>query len=714
MDRLSVGTGVDEIGYGVNKGMFVSDAVAGRPPVGYVGLHAIALRHQDVAESLAVFWIVAVVKFQAVHVFEIEEDGALAAIDFDFNVVAPTGSIASGLEVGHDAAFHPTDERCRIGHRNFAHFARALGKQIGARAFRDEGMDDTVDLSELADKMARQVNDMRIDIAMDAAAAGLLLEPPVERKFRVRQTVLRIARAEMVNAAQRAFANHSFGQCYGRYAPVIMADHVDTLGLFGRGKNGFALLQISAHRFFAEDVLAIFQRGNGYFGMGGRGRRNINNVNQGRFNHFTPVGGRKLPAKLGAGCLHTRSVAAADGVQLNVCLEVEEFGRLPPSVGVGAPHEFVTDQSYTQSFCHSFAIKVGIELNSYGFIVGRDKQVKSMSFTTAEIAKRLDGEVRGDETAILTGFATADTAKAGDLTFAESAEYFAAAEKGAATAVIAGKEFTSTQKIIIQVANPRVAFARALAIFFPEPAFTPGVHPSAVVAASAQIDPAAHIGPHCTIGERVKIGPNCVLQAGNFVGDDSALGEETRLFPNVTVYARSQIGRRVFIHAGTVIGSDGFGYVFDSGFHRKIMQIGNVIIGDDVEIGSNVSVDRGALGSTVIGKGTKIDNLVHVAHNVTIGEHSILCGQVGIAGSARLGNFCVLAGQVGIAGHLKIGNQVTVGSKSGVMHNIPDGQTWLGIPAQPDKQAKRMVIAMQRLPDLLRKVAEWEKKLTGS
>jgi UDP-3-O-[3-hydroxymyristoyl] glucosamine N-acyltransferase len=138
-----------------------------------------------------------------------------------------------------------------------------------------------------------------------------------------------------------------------------------------------------------------------------------------------------------------------------------------------------------------------------------------------------------------------------------------------------------------------------------------------------------------------------------------------------------------------------------------------VVVGDEVEIGSNVSVDRGALGSTIIGKGTKIDNLVQVGHNVEIGEYSILCAQVGIAGSVKLGNFCVLAGQVGIAGHLKIGNEVTIGSKSGVMHNIPDGETWLGIPAQPDKQAKRMLIAMQRLPELLRKVAAWEKKLTG-
>jgi UDP-3-O-[3-hydroxymyristoyl] glucosamine N-acyltransferase len=336
------------------------------------------------------------------------------------------------------------------------------------------------------------------------------------------------------------------------------------------------------------------------------------------------------------------------------------------------------------------------------------------SITTAEIAKLLAGEVVGDANTTLTGFATADQAKPGDLTFAETEEYFAAAEKSAATAIIADQKFSSTQKILIRVPNARIAFAKALAYFFPEPKFAAGIHPSAVIAKSAQIDPSAHIGPHCTVGERAKLGANVVLQSNNFVGNDSVLGDETNLFPNVTLYSRTQLGARVRIHSGSVIGSDGFGYVLDGGIHRKIPQIGSTVIGDDVEIGSNVSIDRGALGATVIGKGTKIDNQVHIAHNVKVGDHSILCGQVGIAGSATLGNYVVLAGQVGIAGHLKIGNQVTVGSKSGVMHNIPDGEMWLGFPAQPDKQAKRIVIALQRLPDLLKKVAAWEKKLGAS
>jgi UDP-3-O-[3-hydroxymyristoyl] glucosamine N-acyltransferase len=334
-----------------------------------------------------------------------------------------------------------------------------------------------------------------------------------------------------------------------------------------------------------------------------------------------------------------------------------------------------------------------------------------MMFTTAEIAAQLDGEVQGDATAILKGFAPAERAQAGDLTFAETEAFFLQAEQGAATAILADDRFHSGVKTVIRVKNPRVAFARALALFFPEPTFAPGVHPGSVVAASAQIDPSAHIGPHCTIGERVRIGASVVLHSGNFIGHDSVLGEETRLFPQVTIYPRTEIGRRVRIHAGTVIGSDGYGYVLDQGVHRKVPQIGQVIIGDDVEIGANVTVDRGALGATRIGRGTKIDNLVQIAHNVVIGEHCLIISQVGIAGSSKLGDYVILAGQAGVGGHLKIGSQVTVAAQSGVMNDIPDGEKWFGSPAQPDRLMKRQIIALTQLPELLRRVASLEKQM---
>lgn len=334
-----------------------------------------------------------------------------------------------------------------------------------------------------------------------------------------------------------------------------------------------------------------------------------------------------------------------------------------------------------------------------------------MPFSAAEVANHLQGKLLGDSTVVLKSFAPAERAHAGDLTFAENEGFFAKAEQSAASAIIVSGQFESATKTLIQVTDARVAFAKALELFFPEPRPPAGVHPSAVVASNAKVDATAHVGPHCVVGERTHIGARCVLHGGNHIGADCKLGDEVILFPNVTLYARTEIGQRVRIHAGAVIGADGYGYVFDKGTHRKVPQIGNVIIGDDVEIGANTTIDRGALGPTIIGKGTKIDNLVMIAHNVEVGEHSLLVAQVGIAGSTKLGNYVVLAGQVGIAGHLKIGNQVTVAAQSGVMHNIPDGEKWLGAPAQPDKATKRQLIAIMQLPDWLKRISVLEKKL---
>jgi UDP-3-O-[3-hydroxymyristoyl] glucosamine N-acyltransferase len=311
----------------------------------------------------------------------------------------------------------------------------------------------------------------------------------------------------------------------------------------------------------------------------------------------------------------------------------------------------------------------------------------------------------------LTGFASADHARNGDLTFAEKETYFAAAEQSQAAAIIVTGPFTSAKKILIRVPNARAAVARVLPVFFPPDQHPRGIHPSAIIADSARIDPTAHIGPNCVVGARVRLGARSVLMGGNHVGRDSQIGDDGCLFPNVVIYAQSQIGHRVTIHAGTVIGSDGYGYVFDEGRHRKMLQVGNVIIHDDVEIGANTAIDRGALGATVIGQGTKIDNLVHIAHNVIIGRHCLVMGQVGFAGSTRLGDYCVIASQSGIAGHLTLGNQATVGAKSGVMRDIPDKGTVLGIPAAPDRQAKRQMIALQQLPELIRRTRELEKQV---
>jgi UDP-3-O-[3-hydroxymyristoyl] glucosamine N-acyltransferase len=333
------------------------------------------------------------------------------------------------------------------------------------------------------------------------------------------------------------------------------------------------------------------------------------------------------------------------------------------------------------------------------------------SFTATQVAEAVGGSVVGDGAVILTGFAPATAARAGDLTFAETEEWFDRAEQSAASVILVDGIEKASTKTLIRVPHARIGFAKALALFFPEPVFAPGIHPTAVVSETAQIDPSAHIGPQCVVGDRAKIGAKVVLQGLAHVGADVSIGTESQIFPNVTIYPRTQIGARVRIHAAAVIGSDGFGYVLDGAAHRKIPQVGNVIIKDDAEIGASVTIDRGALGATEIGRGAKIDNLVQIAHNVVIGDHAIVVAQAGIAGSSKIGAYTVLAGQVGIAGHLKIGNKVTIAAQSGVMHDIPDGEKWFGYPAQPDRQMKRQILAAQQLPELLRRVAQLEKAL---
>jgi len=334
-----------------------------------------------------------------------------------------------------------------------------------------------------------------------------------------------------------------------------------------------------------------------------------------------------------------------------------------------------------------------------------------MSFTVAEIAETLRGVIVGDGSVILTGLAPAEHARAGELTFAENAAYFAAAEQSQAAAILVSGPFVSSSKVLIRVANARVALARVLPVFFPPEGYPQGIHPSAVVADSAHIEPTAHMGPNCVVGPRVRIGARSVLMGGNDLRADCRLGEDVCLFPGVVLYRQTRLGDRVTIHSGTVIGSDGFGYVLDEGRHRKVLQLGNVVIHDDVEIGANAAIDRGTLGSTVIGEGTKIDNLVHVAHNVVIGRHCLIMGQVGFAGSTTLGDYVVIASQSGIADHLKLGHQVMVGAKSGVMRNVEDGGRVLGTPAAPDKQAKRQMIALQQLPELIHRMRDLEKQV---
>ncbi len=331
----------------------------------------------------------------------------------------------------------------------------------------------------------------------------------------------------------------------------------------------------------------------------------------------------------------------------------------------------------------------------------------------SQIAQHVGGLVVGHGELDLRGFSPAYAAKEGDLTFAENEAYFRLAEQSAASAILVDTLFAAGSKTLIKVSNARIAFAKILPLFFPEPEFRGSAHSTAVVASSATVDESAYIGPFCSIGENVKVGPKVVVEAGCSIGDHCTLGANTHLFPRVTLYPGTHIGNRVRIHAGAVIGSDGFGYVLDAGAHLKVPQVGHVLIHDDVEIGANTTIDRGALGPTVIGRGTKIDNLVQLGHNVVIGEHCILVSQSGVAGSTKMGSYVTIAGQAGVAGHLKLGNRVIISAQSGVMNHIPEGEKWFGSPATPDRQMKRQLLAAQQLPALLRRVAELEQELFG-
>jgi len=335
-----------------------------------------------------------------------------------------------------------------------------------------------------------------------------------------------------------------------------------------------------------------------------------------------------------------------------------------------------------------------------------------MPFTVAEIARHVGGEVVGDATLVVQRFAPADRAQPGDLTFAENERFFARAEQSAATAILVDGPMTS-QKTLIRVPSARLAFARVLPLFFPEPIHPAGVHPSAVIASTARVDASAHIGPLCVVGEAAVIGPRTVVSAQVYVGPECVVGADCLLFPHVTLYARTVLGNRVRIHAGSVIGADGFGYVQDGGVHRKVPQVGHVLIRDDVEIGANVTVDRGALGPTVIGQGTKIDNLVQIAHNVKIGADTVIVSLCAIAGSTTLGQGCVLGGQVAIDGHLTLGDRVMIAAKSGVTKDWPSGSVIGGYPAQDHRADLRLTAELRKLVGASRRLEELERKLSG-
>ena len=315
------------------------------------------------------------------------------------------------------------------------------------------------------------------------------------------------------------------------------------------------------------------------------------------------------------------------------------------------------------------------------------------------IAAAVGGRQVGAETGIL-GVSNLDEAEQGDLAYVEGDRFVEAARASRASAFLVDQEIVGMERPQVVVSDPRFAFVRVVERFFTRPRRPRGIAAQVVRGADVRIGDDASVWPFVTLGNRVTLGARVTLYPGVFVGDDATIGDDSTLFPNVTVREGSRIGCRVIIHSGTVIGSDGFGYVQREGRHHKIPQLGIVVVEDDVELGANVAVDRATFGRTVIGRGTKVDNLVHIAHNVTVGPHGILVAQAGIAGSTRLGSHVVVGGQAGLVDHIEIGDRVMIGAQAGVVRSIPEGQIVVGTPAAPHDVGLRAHALLLRLPEL--------------
>ena len=335
-----------------------------------------------------------------------------------------------------------------------------------------------------------------------------------------------------------------------------------------------------------------------------------------------------------------------------------------------------------------------------------------MRTTLGEIATLIQGELIGDKKVLITGFSGIKEARAGEITFLANQKYIPFAEKTKASAIITSRQVELPGKNIIRTDNPSLAFTQVVQLagghgLIP----VQGIHPTAVVSPKAKIARNVGLGPYVVLEEGCSIGEGSSLYAGCYVGQEAKIGKNCVLYPHVIIREKVQMGDRVIIHSGTVVGSDGFGYVSVEGVHAKIPQVGTVDIEDDVEIGANVTIDRARFDKTFIGRGTKIDNLVQIAHNVSIGENCIIVSQVGISGSVTVGKGAILAGQAGIAGHLTIGEGAIVAAKSGVHKSIPPNTQVFGYPARVQDQALKLNAHLSRIADYVRTIQELKKKV---
>lgn len=329
------------------------------------------------------------------------------------------------------------------------------------------------------------------------------------------------------------------------------------------------------------------------------------------------------------------------------------------------------------------------------------------ALTAESIAAAVGGRLVGDPQATVTEVAPLDRAKSHQLTFLAAARYaplLAAADAGIVLVTPALADSPGPARARVVVEEPHDAMVSLLDVLYPRAVHVPGIHPTAVLGRGVSLGDRISIGPYVVLGHGARIGEGTVLHAHAVVGEGVSIGAESEILDHVTLYAGAVVGDRVRIHSGARIGSDGFGYVFRDGAHHKIPHVGRCVIESDVEIGANTTIDRGSIDDTIIGTGTRIDNLVHIAHNVRVGRLCLIMAQVGVAGSVRLGDGCILAGQVGVSGHHTIGAGARLAAQAGVFGDIPAGETWSGYPARPHREALRAQAALFKLPALMRAI----------
>lgn len=330
-----------------------------------------------------------------------------------------------------------------------------------------------------------------------------------------------------------------------------------------------------------------------------------------------------------------------------------------------------------------------------------------------EIAEKLGCRLEGDGNVEITGVAGIEEAQAGQLTFLDNRKYFPLAKTTRASAILIAPDGPAVTVAALRTSNPYLDFARALELFHKPPRYAPNVHSTAIISSSAKIGDRVHIGPYCFIDEDVEIGNNAVLHSFVTIYRGAKIGDDFFAHSHCAVREDCLIGNRVLLQNGVVVGTDGFGFARDAQGHwHKILQVGKVVVEDDVEIQANSAVDRGAVSDTRVGRGTKIDNLVQVGHACTIGEDTILCGQVGLAGTTHIGNKCILAGQSASAGHLTIHDGATLTAQSAVNSDIPAGAIYSGSPGFDNKDWRKSVAVFNRLPDLQREVRQLREEIT--